>query len=101
MPYALLMTSRVEKELRQFSSHIRTPLVTETLKLAEQPHLGEQLKGRFKAFRSLHINIRNVQYRVVYEIIENLQEIHIHALGSRENFYAKLERMKLKPIKAA
>lgn len=101
MPYALLMTARVEKELRQFSIHIRTPLVNETLKLAEQPHLGEQLKGRFKAFRSLHIKIGNVQYRVVYEIIESTQEIYIHALGSRENFYARLERMKLKSLKVA
>lgn len=101
MPYALLMTARAEKELRKFSEYIRTPLVTETLKLAEQPQLGEQLKGRFKAFRSLHLKIQNVQYRVVYEIIEGKQEIYVHAVGVRENFYARLERMKLKSLKAA
>lgn len=101
MPYELLMTARAKKEFRKFPAHIRTPLVTETMKLAAYPQLGEQLKGRFKAFRSLHLKIQNVQYRVVYEIIEAKQEVHVHAVGVRENFYARLERMKLKSLKAA
>lgn len=96
MPYELLMTGRVEKEFRKFPSHIRDALVNETFKLADNPTLGGQLKGSFRAFRSLHLKIQNIQYRVVYEVIEEKREIYILAVGTRENFYTRLERMKLK-----
>lgn len=99
MPYELLTSPRVEKEFRKFPAQIRTILITETLRLAEQPKLGEQLKGKFRAFRSLHIKIARVHYRVVYEIIETQKKIHVHAVGIRENFYIRLDQMRLKPIR--
>jgi addiction module RelE/StbE family toxin len=95
------MSARVEKEFRKFPPQIRTVLVTKTLKLAEDPQLGEPLKGQFRAFRSFHIKLKNTQYRVVYEVIEPQQKIYVHAIGKRENFYTQLERMNLKSAKAA
>ena len=88
------------KEFRKFPSQIRTALVTVTLKLAENPQLREPLKGQFRSFRSLHIKLKNIQYRVVYEVIELQQKIYLHAVGKRENFYTRLERMNLKVVKA-
>ncbi len=101
MQYDLLMSARVEKEFRKFPPPVRTALVTETLKLSDNPYLGEQLKGQFRVFRSLHIKLTNVHYRVIYEVAEAQQKIYVHAVGKRENFYVRLERMKLKSIKAA
>lgn len=101
MPYELLITARAEKEIRKFPPQIRTALVTEALKLSEKPHLGEQLKGKFRAFRSLHIKLTNVHYRIVYEIVDPQNKIYVQAVGVRENFYVRLERKKIKPIKVA
>ncbi|MBI1280134.1 MAG: type II toxin-antitoxin system mRNA interferase toxin, RelE/StbE family [Anaerolineaceae bacterium] len=101
MTYELLMSARVEKEFRKFPTQVRKSLVNETLKLADNPYMGEQLKGKFRVFRSLHIKLTNVHYRVIYEVAEAQQKIHVHAVGKRENFYIRLERMKLKSVKAA
>ena len=101
MAYELLISRQTEKAFRKFPAHIRESLIAETMKLAEQPYLGEPLKGRFRLLRSLHINIQRVQYRVVYEVIEAKKHIHVHAVGNRENFYKKLERLKLKVSQAA
>ena len=101
MPYEVLLSKRVDKELHKFPSQIRIELVTETLKLAESPQLGEQLKGVFRTFRSLHIKIKNVHYRVIYEVIEAEKQVYLHAVGKRENFYRQIEQMKLKALKAA
>ena len=95
------MSARVEKEFRKFPPQIRIDLVTETLKLSEDPQLGEQLKGQFRAFRSFHIKLKNTHYRVVYEVLEPQQKIYLHAVGKRENFYTRLERMNLKSAQAA
>ena len=101
MAYELLISRQTERALRKFPAHIRVTIVTETERLAEQPYLGEQLKGRFRLLRSLHIIVQRVHYRVVYEVIEATQHIHIYAVGNRENFYKKLERLKLKVSQAA
>lgn len=101
MLYELLMSPRVEKEFSKFPFQIRATLITETLKLAGEPYLGQQLKGKFRGFRSLHIKITNVHYRVVYEAIEAQKQIYIRAVGTRENFYIRLEQMKIKPSKVA
>lgn len=71
------------------------------LKMTDNPYLGEQLKGQFRVFRSLHIKLTNVHYRVIYEVAEAQQKIYVHVVGKRENFYDRLERMKLKSTKAA
>lgn len=96
MPYEVSVTKRAEKELKKLPPQIRRHVITETLKLAENPHLGEQLKGKFRAFRSLHLKIQNVQYRVVYEIKDSHNVIYVYAVGTRENFYIRLERKNLK-----
>jgi addiction module RelE/StbE family toxin len=101
MPYALFTTPQAAKTFHKFPSHIRQDLIEETMKLSEQPLLGEPLKGQFRSFRSLHIKLSNVQYRVVYEVDEGKKVIYIHAVGTRQNFYIRLQRMKPKSLKAA
>lgn len=96
MSYELMLMGRADKEFHKFPPQIYKKLTTEALKLKDNPTLGEQLKGNLRAFRSLHIKIQNVQYRVIYEINEAKKEIYVHAVGTRENFYVRLERMKLK-----
>jgi len=96
MSYELLMSARVEKEFRKFPPQVHDQLVAEILQLSENPYRGEQLKGRFRAFRSLHLKLKNVQYRVVYEIKEQDKRIYVQAVGTRENFYTRLKRRNLK-----
>jgi mRNA-degrading endonuclease RelE of RelBE toxin-antitoxin system len=99
MSYVVQITPAAHKMLKKLPPQIRKQIVEEAQKLHDQPYLGQQLRGEFQQFYSLHIKFNNVQYRVGYEIHESLQEILIRAVGVRENFYRKLEEMKIKPFR--
>jgi mRNA-degrading endonuclease RelE of RelBE toxin-antitoxin system len=92
------MTSPAHKMLKKLPPQVRTYVITQTQALRDDPYLGEQLHGEFKRFYSLHMKFQNVQYRVGYEINEQRKEVIVRAVGVRENFYKRLEEMKLKPI---
>ena len=98
MSYAVQITPSAHKMLKKLPPQIRKHIVEEAQKLQDQPFLGQQLHGDFQQFYSLHIKFNNVQYRVGYEIHESSQEVLIRAVGVRENFYRRLEEMKIKPM---
>lgn len=87
--------------MRRLPESIRKRIVNETYALEGEPLLGLPLKGKFRAFRSLHLKLSNVQYRVVYEINESKHEVCVHGVGARQNFYEQLETMKIRSLRAA
>ena len=97
MPYTVLVTATAEKQLKKLPADVKKTLIQETLQLREFPLKGEQLTGELRRFRSLHVKLNNVHYRIVYEVSEGKSEITIRAVGIRENFYQRRKEMKLKP----
>jgi len=59
--------------------------------LKENPLSGEVLKGRHRAYRSLHLGYKGVQYRIIYRIISSVQMIMVVLADKRENIYKRLE----------
>jgi mRNA-degrading endonuclease RelE of RelBE toxin-antitoxin system len=98
MPYPVLMTAAAHKMLKKLPPQVRTHVIRQTQALKDNPYLGEHLHGEFKRFYSLHMKFQNVQYRVGYEVHEQRREVIVRAVGVRENFYKRLEEMRLKPF---
>ena len=98
MRYPVLMTTPAHKMLKKLPPQVRQHIIEQAQALQDNPYLGQHLHGEFSAFHSLHIQYQNVQYRVGYEIQHERQEIIVRAVAVRENFYKRLEEMKLKPL---
>lgn len=59
----------------------------EVLKIGENPKIGKPLTGKLKKLRSHYFRFVRTQYRIAYEVKDNLI---IVAIGTRENFYRDL-----------
>lgn len=60
--------------------------------IAENPYLGEPLKGDLADIRKWVVKDQGIQYRIAYEIYEGQVEVKIIRVGTRENFYEELKR---------
>jgi len=97
MTYTIFASPAGQRAMRKLPEAVRTYLKEEVRRLETQPMAGEPLKGEMRFLRSLHTIYNGTSYRLVYEVIERDHEIHVHFAGPRENFYKRLQKMKLKP----
>ena len=98
MSYTLTITPAAHRLLRKFNQTIRQQLHKKIQRLGEKPELGQPLQGKLSHLRSYHITLNRTGYRVVYEVNHERHEIVIRAVGSREKFYRRLDRMNLEPL---
>lgn len=52
---------------------------------------GEQLKGKYRFLRSLHISYKGVAYRIIYQVVSQTGTVVIFLADKRENIYRRLE----------
>src|SRR5689334_16840439 len=97
MKYTLFASPSGHRSIRKLSPDVQTHLKVEIASLSENPSKGEQLKGKFRFLRSPHTVYQGTHYRVIYEIVDELKEIHIHFAASRENIYKSVSRLPLIP----
>jgi len=76
---------------------IRAALIEKTKVLKSKPFAGEQLKGKYRHLRSLHLTIEGTAYRIIYQVFPKSEAIVVRLAASRENIYRKLDEMKVKP----
>lgn len=98
MAHVIYTTPSGHKSLKKLPQNIKKPILKIISQLSDQPRLGNQLEGELKFLYCLHYKHGRVYYRIAYEIYEQNNEIAIHYAGTRENFYQKLRRLKLKPM---
>ena len=98
MPYIVLVTAVADKLFKKLPKSVKNSLVNEALALADNPLKGEQLTGELRAFRALHVKLNNVHYRIAYEVNDLTHVVLVRAVAVRENFYKRLEKMKLKKV---
>ena len=97
MAYEVFLTPSAQRSLKKLPQPIANQLVTQMHWLKTNPLLGQSLEGKQSFLRSLHTVITGTHYRVAYEVHEKTQEIAVYYLGSRENFYRRLSKLRLKP----
>lgn len=81
--YSLVISKTAQKQLDKLSDTIAAPLIDTIQNLAHtpRPHGCKKLKGR-NGYR-----IRKGNYRIIYDIHDNILTIEIIALGHRKNIY--------------
>ncbi len=97
MRYTVYAAPSGQRVLYKLPPDVRTHLLNPIRQLAHDPRQGKRLKGTFRFLRLLPVVYRGTHYRIIYEIMEHAQEIHIHLAASRENLYQQLFRLRLKP----
>ncbi|MDR2868547.1 MAG: type II toxin-antitoxin system RelE/ParE family toxin [Bacteroidales bacterium] len=81
--YTIVLSKKVQKKLDSFSNYIAEPILLSIADLSKNPRPKGyiKLKGR-DAYR-----IRSGNYRIIYEIYDDILLIDIIALGHRKDIY--------------
>lgn len=83
MRYSLQIKQSALKELERLPKIERHRLVSAIDQLADNPHIGKQLKGEFSGLR----RIRAGDYRVIYEINEGQVLVLVLRVAHRKGVY--------------
>ena len=73
-------------------NQLKTKIIEALEHIAENPFLGDRLKGDLSAIYSHHLKVAGVEYRIAYQIKEQEIVVVIMQIGTRENFYEKLKK---------
>jgi len=90
--YELIILNSAVRQLRKFDKPIMIKLLQALDKIAENPFIGEQLKGHLTSIYSYHVNEKGVEYRIAYQINSKDIVVIVMQIGSRENFYEDLKK---------
>ena len=73
--------------IKKADKHLKDKIKEELLQIKENPNIGKKLNGKLKNILSHHFSFIGVQYRIAYQVIDNIIVI---AIATRENFYRDL-----------
>jgi mRNA-degrading endonuclease RelE of RelBE toxin-antitoxin system len=84
----------VVNQFNSLGDSIVRPVLKRTDRLKENPRLGKPLKGKASGYnlRSLRIGTAQGEFRLIYQLWQDDQEILVVFIGSREDIYDRLER---------
>lgn len=85
----IIFLRQAHRFIRKADKPLREKIKSEVLKIKGDPYAAEKLEGKLKQIRSHHFGFQGTQYRIAYQIIDNIIVISI---ASRENFYRDLQR---------
>ena len=91
--YQIFMAPSAHKRYKKFNLSLQQRVQQEALRLAEDPHRYEELKGPLRGIRSYHFEYKKVQYRIAYRVREDKNQIEIVLVKSRESFYRVLRKL--------
>ena len=97
MTYTLNIDKPALTLFKKLPQKIQQALIAKAQVLKTQPMAGEQLKGKYRHLRSLHLSIQGTAYRIIYQVFQKSETIVVRLAASRENIYRKLDEMKLNP----
>lgn len=90
--YEVIVPKSVIKEIKKLGKPVAQKVKKAIGDIAENPYLGEPLKGDLADIRKWVIKEQGIQYRIAYEIYDDRVEVKIIRVGTRENFYEELKR---------
>ena len=94
--YAVVAVPTGLKSFKKLPESVREYLKQELQNLEEDPwSVGKKLKGVFSLYYSLHAKYKGVEYRIIYRVYPQNNEVVVFYAASRENLYKELERLKL------
>jgi len=90
--YDLVVLNSAARQLKKFDKLVRTKIISSLEKIAENPFIGEMLRGDLATIYSYHLTISGTEYRVAYQIREREIVVVVLQIGTRENFYEELKK---------
>jgi mRNA interferase RelE/StbE len=90
--FEVIVPKSIIKEIKKLGKPVAQKVKKAIGDIAENPYLGESLKGDLEDIRKWVIKDQGIQYRIAYEIHEDRVEVKIIRVGTRENFYEELKR---------
>lgn len=90
--YELVVLNSAARQLKKYDKPIRTRIINALDQIAENPFIGEMLKGNLSILYSYHLKVAGVEYRIAYQVKEQELVIVIIQLGTREKFYEELKK---------
>ena len=81
--YQLVLTPKASRNIERLPQRVREQVARQIDLLADNPHLGKPLRGRFQGKRSL----RAGNYRVIYSLNTAQHKITIERVGHRQGIY--------------
>ena len=86
---------RVRKQLQKIRNRAVIRRIKESAKvLQEKPYLGKLLHG-YSRVRSKRIGTTEGEHRLIYQLIEEEEEVFIILVGHRKDVYDLLERKEI------
>ncbi len=81
--YLVILSKTAQKQLDKLDDYIASPIIETIHNLAANPRLHgyEKLKGR-SGYR-----IRKGNFRIIYDISDNILTVNVIAIGDRKDIY--------------
>lgn len=83
----IVFLRQAHRFIKKADKPLKEKIREEVLRIGQNPKIGESLAGKLKKLRSHHFSFVRTQYRIVYEIKDDLIVV---VIGTRENFYRDL-----------
>jgi len=93
--YEVVILNSAAKQLRKLGKPVKNKIIVALERIAQNPFMGERLKGDLLELYSYHLKVTGVEYRIAYQIKEQEIVVVVMQIGTRENFYDEL-KMRLK-----
>lgn len=90
--YELVVLNSATRELKKFDKPVRTKIWSALDKIAENPFIGDLLKGDLSTIYSYHLKVSSVEYRIAYQVREEEIVVVVLQVGTKENFYEELKK---------
>lgn len=68
--YELVVLKSALRELKKFDKSVRAKIINALDKIAENPFIGDMLKGDLATIYSYHLKVMGTEYRIAYQIKE-------------------------------
>jgi len=91
--YEVVIPRSVVKDIDDLPRQLQKVLASKHLAAIQaDPHAGSFLRGRFRGLRKRPLSHKGTEYRIVYKISDATRSVILIMVGSREDFYKRLER---------
>lgn len=91
--YELVIPRSVENDIRKLPHQLQNIVANEHLEsIKSDPHQSKFLRGKSRGLRKYTSSYKRTEYRIAYKISETAKSAVRIMVGSRENFYQRMER---------
>jgi len=94
MAYEVSQTRRFLRQYKKLNDNIAIDVDEAVVFLSVKPHSGERKKGDLSTLWVHKLKSGNQLYLLGYSIDDGLKLIYLESIGSHENFYRDIKRLK-------